>query len=131
MATIPDSAPEWLRDDLARVLSDFRLPATVDVDVRPNAQGYGVDVYLVENGIGQGACIVTEERRQASRLVRLADGIQTELSETRAAWGDAQPSCFAGHRHAPTAEVINEAAVWCCPETRRVVAPIGQRRLSP
>jgi hypothetical protein len=117
--------PEWLEEDLARVLGDFALPASVSVDVRPDASGYGVVVYLVEGGIGQGACIVTEEADQASRLAFLADGIQTELVETRDGWGVAQPPCLASHRHAPTAGVINDAAVWYCPETREVVAPIG------
>ena len=120
---IPARCPDWLRADLAGVLTDLDLCEGFSLTVASRAGWY--DVALLEQGAAIGGCSVRQEIPGCERLVIAAEGLQEALAESARAWGEGRPPCRAGHGHPAKPDVDGGQAVWLCPADREVLALIG------
>lgn len=116
-----------VRELVARVLDDVLGaddPAYhVDLEV-------GLDLHVILVRIrfpaDQLSAYVEPRATDAEIMVRIAESILNDVSETSFAWGDARPACpVAGHRHLPVAEAVDGVASWLCPDDPGARRPIG------
>lgn len=67
----------------------------------------------------------TDPVPRALVLHRLAEHLQDELVESAAGWGQPLPPCDLHPQHPLQADLVDGAAVWCCPVTHEARRPIG------
>ena len=123
---------EELAAALDVVLGDMRATCAVRpaVAVEADFMGLGEDVVMIyaPDGSGQGVSVL-EGRSPADQLADLADQVQGWAVEELCAAGKPAtwPECPTHpDSHPLRAEVIKGVAVWSCPRTRRVIAPVGE-----
>jgi hypothetical protein len=124
-----EPVPEWfMHEVLDPVLSDLQQPHPVDLELRFEPRGDGGLVRFRERG-EPGSFGLGIGRQSASRellMVQFADQLQEQFfPETRAAWGEARPTC-PGHPHPATPVLLDDQAWWACPVDQSRIARIGQ-----
>jgi len=118
--------PADLIEKLQPILRDV---GTAGLDIRLGRAGW--DTYSAESFVmyfvnGSGRGIQWGAGTTPDDLVMAMDTIQDEVVEARWAvgLGVSWPVC-AGHEHPLRPRLVEGRAVWQCPETNQVVAPIG------
>ena len=118
--------PEELIKKVQPILRDL---GTAELDIR--LEGAGWDGWWPEsfmlNIVGASSRgIQWGDGSRPEDLVTAMDTIQDEICEARWAAGlpVSWPTC-PGHEHVPMPRAGEGEAVWECPQTRRVIAPIG------
>lgn len=120
---------------LGLVLRDLSATCSVRATVGEEVDflGSGEDVVMVyaSDGSGQGVSVAGHQSA-AEQLADVADQVQDWAVEELCAelepavW----PECPAHpDSHPLRARVVKGVAVWSCPRTRRVIAPIGELAL--
>ena len=108
--------PDWLVEPLRVVLGDM--------GVSPRRLRFDGEYVRLQVGGERIAVWADLEERGDELVVRLADRLQEDISETRDLWGEPRPQC-PGHTHPASAELLDNEAWWVCPRDRRRLARIG------
>lgn len=122
-----DAPPAWLAPVVNEVLCDLEVTdLTPSYRDEPEPRNFGVVGFSEPDGryFGFG---VSRTGFTADLLVSLADGIQENLSETQAHWGEALPPC-PRHPHPLRPIVADGTAWWSCPRDGSRIARIGALR---
>jgi hypothetical protein len=101
-----------------------QFPFTLGYAPDPENPGWGVATFTATDHTMFGFGIA-DEKHFPELLVSLATGLQDNLPEQPATWGQALPPC-PGDSHPAQAVVHLETAWWSCPKGGRLLSPIGQ-----
>jgi hypothetical protein len=119
-----------LRPVLDLVLTDLQKPDPVAFRIGWTAETAVSGTVLFEEA-GEGTLGITGvhvvRADWATIAVHLADQLQEQVfPETRAAWGQARPSCRCpGHAHPAEPVMCESTAWWICPRTHAALWPFG------
>ena len=121
-----DLPPDLIRK-LQPVIRDL---ATTGIDVTLNDAGWdsaSADSFMLWLPPGGGRGIQWDEGSDLPwDLVSAMDIIQDEVIEARLERGMGIWPVCTGHEHVPVPRISDDRAVWMCPNTRKIVAAIGQ-----
>lgn len=126
-AVLADLVTAVLRDFSPDIASGWRFSRVVP-DREPDADG-AVWVCVSSGSDLDGDVRIwfpaDEIEPRAHAVLRLADRIQDELVESSAGWGRPLPPCDLHPQHPLQAELVDGAAVWCCPVTQEARRPVA------
>jgi hypothetical protein len=116
-------APAHVLEAFRRALGDLQADAPIEVRVR-GLEGDRLIVQEAGEPDSAGLWIPPDDAPE-ELVVSLADQLQEQVfPESRGAWGQARPPC-PGHAHPARAELVDDVAMWVCPDTERPLARIG------